>query len=210
MSRKSYKVMEGTRWHKRKLQLFERGPARWASGVALQPRLKTFLMVAFNEVRSRFFSAGQIHSRVLTFWSQSPHLLILELHQANTAVVHRHSHQLELKFYSPVPELPAPLNLYLANKWDVNRILGAAARSCSTRSFSFSTHSRNGKQILHNELCGESDFEIRLCLPDRYLPHLSRCEKSKSPDPPPHDSNYRHLLRRSPRRSRIQMQSRRV
>jgi len=45
------KVLKRMGWHKRKLQLFERGPARRAGRVALQPHLETFLVV-----------------RVLTFW----------------------------------------------------------------------------------------------------------------------------------------------
>ena len=41
--------------HKGKLQLLERGPARWAGGVALQPGLETFLMVTLGEVSSSIF-----------------------------------------------------------------------------------------------------------------------------------------------------------
>ena len=80
---------------------------------------------------------------MLTFWSQRPHLLILELHQADTAVIHRHSHQCELKFHSPVFELPAPLNLDPANKRDADRFLEPVVWSCRTGSFYLSTCFRN-------------------------------------------------------------------
>jgi len=80
---------------------------------------------------------------VLAFRSQSPHLLILELHQADTAVIHRRSHQLELKFHRPVFELPAPLNLDLADNRDPDRILEAVVRSCRTGSFGLSNRFRN-------------------------------------------------------------------
>ena len=89
------KVSKGTRGHKGKLHLFERSPARWAGRVALQPHLEAFLMVTFNKVRLSFVWKGSICSRMATFLSQNPHLLFLELHQTNTAIVHRRPHQTE-------------------------------------------------------------------------------------------------------------------
>ena len=149
--------MKGTKWHKGKLQLFERSPARWAGRIALQPRLETFLMVAFNKIRPGFFRMGRINSRMSTFWSQSSHLLFLELHQTNAAVIHRRSHQTELQLHSPVFEFPAPLNLDWGNKRDAGGILRAIVRSRCTGPFGLSDHFRDRELVLHNASLGVSE-----------------------------------------------------
>jgi hypothetical protein len=148
-------------WHKGKLQLFERGPTRWAGGVALQPGLEAFLVVAWSGVSLGVFQTGLIYSRVVTFWCQGSHFVFLELHETNTAVFHRHSHQTELKLYPPIFELPAPLDLDRANEWDVGRVLRTIAWSCRTRSFALPDHLRNRERPLYNVLCRENGF-VRL------------------------------------------------
>jgi len=115
-------------------------------------------MITFNKIRSSFFEMGRIHSLVLTSWSQNSHLLILELHQTDTAVIHRHSHQSELKLHSPVFEHPAPLDLDRTNKRDVGRIFGTIVPPFRARSSDLSGHFGNRGQFLCNVLHGESDL----------------------------------------------------
>lgn len=80
---------------------------------------------------------------MMTFWDQSTHLLFLELHETNSAVLRRLFHQTELKFHPPVFELPAPLDLDGANKRNIGRVLGTAARSRCARPFAFYSQFRN-------------------------------------------------------------------
>lgn len=52
---KSYKRLEkGKISHERKLQLFERCPARWTGGVAPQPGFEAFLVKTSDKVSPRF------------------------------------------------------------------------------------------------------------------------------------------------------------
>lgn len=141
--------------HERKLQLFERCPARWTSGVAPQPGLETFLMKTSHNVSQSFFRTEPVHLRVMTLWGQGPRLLLLELHETNTAVIHRHFHQTEFELHSPVFELSAPLNLDWSNEWKVGRVFRTIGRSCRARSFALSSKRKGFLCNVLLESCGE-------------------------------------------------------
>ena len=109
-------------------------------------------MITLGKVNLSVFQTGWIYSRVVTFLSQGPHLLFLELHETNAAVFYRSSHQTELKLYPAVFELPASFNLDWAHKWDICRVVGTAVRSCRTRSLTLSNHFRKWDRLLCNVL----------------------------------------------------------
>ena len=98
---------------------------------------------------------------MVTFWSQGSHLVFLELHKTNTAVFHRRSHQTEFKFYSPIFELPAPLNLDRANEWDIGRVLRTTVWFGRTGPFALSHRLRNCERFLSNVLYREQGL-VRL------------------------------------------------